>query len=151
MASLLKQHGRCYVQYYGGNREPKRKRVSLSTTRKTKARKRERRLTEAHHSGEFDAWRDDPKTFRSNDQEDLTLRAALSQFSDDKRDNGRAERAIENYERFIGRLIDEIGNQKIDTLSPSLLNEWIRDREVTDTTRHTRYQYVSAFLNHCAA
>lgn len=51
MASLLKQHGNYYVQYYDGNRDPKRKRVSLSTTRKTKARKRERRLTEAYHSG----------------------------------------------------------------------------------------------------
>ena len=45
--------------------------------------------------------------------------------------------------------MNEIGNHPLEALTPSLLNEWIRADDVTDTTRHSRYRYVSALLNHC--
>jgi integrase len=116
---------------------------------KRDAEKIERRLTEAYRSGEYDPWYDDPKTLKAKNRERLTLTSALDRFLDDKREQGRAERTIENYRGFIGRLIDEIGNHPLEALSPALLNEWIRAEDVTDTTRHSRYRYVNAFLNHC--
>lgn len=149
MASLLKKSGSFYLQFYDGNRSPKRVQVPLRVKTKRDAKRLERRLVSAYAEDKFDPWTDDPRTLKSQDHKPLKLSYALEPFIEDKAQEGRAERTLENYRGFIGRLIEAVGNKKLEALTPSLLNEWIRAEDVTDTTRHTRYRYVSAFLNHC--
>jgi integrase len=149
MASLIKQYRKYYLQFFDSDRNPNRKKVPLGVSAKSEAKKIERRLTAAYHAGEYDPWYDDPKTFRVKRREEFTMATAVPRFLQDKAREGRAERTLENYRGFIRRLIDTIGDHALDALTPTLLNEWIRDPEVTDTTRHSRYRYVHAFLNHC--
>lgn len=149
MASLIKQSGHYYLQFYDSNRRPKRKKVALGVSTKQDAEKIERRLSTAYANGEFDPWTDNPRTFKSKDRERLSLSAALERFLEDKSEEGLAQKTLETYQGRVGRLIETIGDENLEALTPSLLNQWIRADDVTDTTRHTRYRYVSAFLNHC--
>ena len=149
MASLIKQSGHYYLQFYDSNRRPKRKKVALGVKTKHDAEKVERRLTTAYANGKFDPWTDNPRTFQPENREHLPLSTALDRFLEDKAEEGLAEKTLDTYQGRVGRLIETIGDKQLETLTPSLLNDWIRAGDVTDTTRHTRYRYISAFLNHC--
>jgi hypothetical protein len=94
MATLVKQHGRYYLQFYDKHRSPQRKRVALKVTRKREAKKHQRRLEDAYRDQEFDPWTDDPFTFQKKDAVPETIEEATEAFLSAKKDAGRSENAI---------------------------------------------------------
>jgi hypothetical protein len=97
MSSLIKQHGRYYLQFYDKHRSPKRKRVPLKVTRKREAEKYKRRLERKYREQEFDPWTDDPFTLQKKDEKPKTLKEALTAFIKAKEAAGRSENTIRSY------------------------------------------------------
>ena len=149
MASLLKQNGNYYLQFYDAKRAPKRKKVPLGVSFKRDAMEIERRLLSAYALGEFDPWTDNPRTFRSKGETSYCLEEARDRFIAKKKKEGRTANTIRSYEGNIRRLVREIGNRPLDTLTAGLLDEYIRDEGVSDTTRNKRFRHITAFLNWC--
>lgn len=54
MASLIKQHGLYYLQFYNSKRRPTQKRISLRTRTKLTALKLKRKLEDEFATGAFD-------------------------------------------------------------------------------------------------
>lgn len=54
MATLVKQQGRFYLQFYDAERSPTRKKVPLKTTRKGPAQVKQRELEDAYVEGRYD-------------------------------------------------------------------------------------------------
>ena len=59
MASLVKQHGLYYLQFFSKNRRPQRKRVALKTKTKRVAQQVARKLEDEYALGTFDPWLED--------------------------------------------------------------------------------------------
>ena len=130
MASLFKQRGTYYLQFYDSDREPGRKKIPLKVTRKRDAEQAKHRLTAAYAEGRFDPWTDDPRTLRSNEEPTPDLRKAMSLFVQAKRKQGRTENTIRSYEGNFRRLLNTIGNHPLDLLTAELLNQYIRSEDV---------------------
>lgn len=77
MVILLHDSWNYYLQFYDGNKIPKRKRISLGTERKKVARKLQRKYEEAYAMGEYD-----PRSGRKLNAPDqhLSVRDALQRF-----------------------------------------------------------------------
>lgn len=56
MASLIKQHGWYYVQFYDRHRSPQRRQVALKTKTKRTAEQLKRNYEDQYASGDFDPW-----------------------------------------------------------------------------------------------
>lgn len=149
MASLFKQRGTYFLQFYDSNRTPKRKKVPLKVTRKRDAERAEKRLVAAYAEGRFDPWTDDPRTLRSNEEPTPELRRAMTLFIQEKEKQGRTENTIRSYEGNFRRLLDTIGNRPLDLLTAELLNQYIRAADVSSTTQHKRHRHISALLSWC--
>lgn len=111
MASLIKQHGRYYLQFYDRHRSPQRKRVALKVTRKREAKKHKQRLEEKYRDQEFDPWTDDPFTLRDKDAKPETIEEALAAFISTKEEAGRSENTIRSYRGIIRRLMERVEGQ----------------------------------------
>lgn len=151
MATLVQPNDRkqYYLQFYDGNRSPKRRRLPLGVTTKRDAETLQRKLEAAYAHGEFDPWRDDPRTLDRTDRMQYRVREALDLFIEAKRDAGRKRRTLKNYVSFIGRMIDRTGSNMLHHVTADVLDEWIYESTVSPSTRHTRYRYASAFFNWC--
>jgi integrase len=152
MATLIKQHGRYYLQFYDKHRSPKRKRVPLKVTRKREAKKHKRRLERKYREQEFDPWTDDPFTLQKKDEKPKTLKEALSAFLSAKEEAGRSENTIRSYRGIIRRLTEQVGEQSLlQSLSADEITTYVRDPEIAETTQHKRYRHIKAFLRWCLA
>jgi len=150
MSSLIKQHGRYYLQFYDKHRSPQRKRVPLKVTRKREAKKHKRRLEQKYREQEFDPWTDDPFTLRKKNQKPETIQEALSAFISTKETAGRSENTIRSYRGIIRRLMERVGEDSLlQNLSGEDLAAYIRDTNVAETTQHKRYRHIKAFLRWC--
>jgi hypothetical protein len=58
MAFLVEQNGYYYAQFYESSRSPRRKKVSLETTKKRPARPLLGRMEEGYATGDYDPWTD---------------------------------------------------------------------------------------------
>ena len=56
MATLVKQSGNYYLQFYDKNRSSKRKRIALRTGKKKIALKLQVRLEDLYALGKYDPW-----------------------------------------------------------------------------------------------
>ena len=149
MASLFKQRGSYYLQFYDPKRNPKRKKVPLQVTRKRDAEKIEQRLTSAYAERKFDPWTDDPRTFQTEDEESVRLRSAMERFVQSKKENGRSSNTIRSYEGNFRRLLRVVDNPFLDLITTDMLNEYICSEEISSTTQHKRFRHISAFLSWC--
>jgi integrase len=146
VASLLDRSGTYYAQFYDSDRSPTRKRFSLKTKRKQKARRKLTELEQAAEDGEFDPWTDDPFDYEDTSGP-LTTSQALEQFTAAKRKQGRAERTIESYEQVWGLFTGVVGEGcRLSELSVRDVEDFIHDRSVSESTRHNRWRHVRAVL-----
>lgn len=111
MASLFKRNGIYYTEFYDASRVPKSKRFSLKTRSKPEARKRLSDLERDSEKGIFDAWRDDPNNYKRNREVAGPIRIdeAVTEFLEDKRESGRSESTLRNYESFCMMLARRVG------------------------------------------
>jgi len=150
MSSLIKQHGKYYLQFYDKHRSPQRKRVALKVTRKREAEKHQRRLEDAYRDQEYDPWTDDPFTFQKQDKEPQTIEEAMEAFLSAKKEAGRSENTIRSYRGIIRRLTGRVGADRLlQSVSGADLSSYIRDEGIAKTTQHKRYRHLKAFLRWC--
>ena len=150
MASLLKQDGRYYLQFYNTHRSPKRKKVPLGTSRKRPAKRKQRELEDAYLHGEFDPWRDDPHHYKDEGIEDVSVREARERFLVRKREDGLRKSTLRTY-RAITRLFEEdvCAGSSLNHVSASEVRTFVRNPSVSKATRRKRYGHLRAFLRWC--
>lgn len=147
MASLLDRSTGYYCQFYDSDRTPSRKRFSLKTKRKRKARQKITELERAYEDGEFDPWTDDPFDYQDPSDGPLTVGHAIKEFAEEKERQGRADRTIESYEQVWGLFADAVGEEtKVSDLSTEQIEDFILDRSISESTRHNRWRHVRAVL-----
>lgn len=152
MASLFERNGTYYSQFYDANQTPKVRRFSLRTKRKKVARKRLVELERDWETGKFDPWIDDPQTYKqkATPKKSLNLSQALEEFLQAKREQGRSEKTLANYESFCGVLIELVGSQRpLRSLSKGDVQRYVHDTSVARASRRTRYRHVRAWLRWC--
>ena len=142
MASIRKKGkgGNYYARFYDSTRSPSRKEIPLRTTRKTVARKRVVELEEAYERGEFDPWTD------QRGPETLSLKEASDRFLDSK--SGLRPNTIEAYDYALKGL-REIAppGVMLQDVSPGLIQQYVMDAEVANSTQRHRYRHLRAFFN----
>jgi integrase len=148
MATLVKNHGRYYLQFYDADRRPARKRVALKTTDKREATKRQKRLESAYFEGRYDPWRDDPRTFLAKSEAPITVSETFERFIDARKAEGKSPNTIRTYES-VKRLFVEIANGAalLQSIGPSDIEAFVRDESVSANTRVSRYQNLHAVFN----
>jgi integrase len=147
MATLVKQHGRYYLQFYHGDRSPQNKRVALKTTRKRPAQAKQRELEDAYVEGRFDPWTDDPFTYEQQGVDPQTIGAALRRFIHRKRERGRSKHTIRTYQEVVGLFAGTVGDGRmLDAITADQLRDFIRDDAIADATQLKRYGHLRAFF-----
>lgn len=148
MASLLDRNGTWYCQFHDSDRTPSRKRFSLRTKQKRKARRKLTELEDAYEENrDFDPWAgDDPFDYESSDGPQ-TLAQAIDEFVAEKERQGRADRTIGSYEQVWGLFTNQVGEEtELSDLSARDVEDFIHDRSVSESTRHNRWRHVRAVL-----
>ena len=147
VASLIKNHDRWYLQFFESDRKPTRKRVPLRTRDKRLASKLRRSLEAAYLLGEFDPWRDDPRTLERSQDASQTVSEALATFLDAKAKSGRAPNTIRAYRDAVGLWASRIGEETpLHSIRAQDVEAFVHDHSVSATTRAFRHRHVRAFL-----
>ncbi|HYE58462.1 MAG TPA: tyrosine-type recombinase/integrase, partial [Rhodothermales bacterium] len=159
MATLVKQKGHFYLQFYDRARTPERKRVALKTSQKRTADALRRKLEHDHALGRFDPWRDDPFTYDrapSDARAPVTLRGAIVAFIEDRRAHGREPTTLRTYTTILTTFADEVEKRRpgsdgdergvLGSITASDVQAFVWSESVAPATRYTRYRHVKAFL-----
>ena len=144
MATLVEDGGRYYLQFYDGNKSPKRKKLALGTERKKVAKKLQRKHEDAYALGEYDPWTgrklNEPK-------EHLSVEQSLKLFLEAKEKAGLKQNTLDCYEGIISRI--GVSDMPVNSVGKKDLEEFVYDPEVASATRHKRFRHVRSFLNWC--
>lgn len=148
MASLVKQSGGYYAQFYHKDRTPARKKISLKTSRKSDAQRLLSKLEVDYHRGDFCPWTDDPLTYdREIAEEPLSLEEALARFVEEKEEEGYSHHTIKTYRKVIRRVMQEASPEKrVDQLTHKEINAYVRQEGVAQATKDRRFRH-SALLS----
>lgn len=162
MASLFKQGGLFYGQFYSILRTPQRKRVPLKTKRQDEARRRLASLEQRFRDGAFDPWRDDPWRRDGNGKQHT---AESDSVSSEKPPLLLGE-AVEDYLAACAHLrpvtvktyrdiLDPfcrcIGPQtELRELGPDDIRRWFDSTKAGDVTRVKYLNHLGYFLRHFA-
>ena len=150
MATLLKQDGNYYLQFFSTDRHPKRKKVALKTRRKRSAKRKQRELEDAFVEGIYDPWANDPFTYDEPDRENPTIQQALSRFLERKRKDGRARSTIRTYEEVVGIFSGSVGKDtSLEAITGKDLRAFVRDPALAKATQHKRYGHLRTFFRWC--
>lgn len=154
MASLFKRsNGTYYAKFYDSNRSPQRKRFSLRTSRQRTARRKLTELEDAFVEGKFDPWASDVRSDPFNyDQpvrrEEITLEDLIMRFSEEKIQQGRAERTIETYRAIWRRFSKRLTTDSfVRSLEAQDVTEFCHDQDVSPATRHKRWRHLKSIFN----
>ncbi len=152
MAAILERNGKYYAQFYDEARSPNRKRFSLKTTRKRKARRRTTKFESDYLEGKFDPWVDDPWSYDQEKYDPVGIQVAMDLFLKRKREANRTNNTIRTYREVIGLLIDEVGaSTLLGQISTGQLRDFVRDSSLAKATQRKRYGHLRTFLRWCTA
>lgn len=147
MATLVKNHGRYYVQFYLNDRTPSRKRVALKTTDKRQALKLQRRLENAFAENRFDPWVDDPRTLESKDVAPVSISQALDLFLAEREKEEKSPNTLRSYRNVVKLFMKSVGpNLPLGSLRTCDVETFVRDQAVSANTRANRFRHLRAFL-----
>ena len=147
MASMRKKKDHYYARFYDPNRSPKRKEISLRTTRKDVAKRRRRDMEDRFADGTFDPWNPG-----SGGPQHLSMEKAKERFLEAR--SHLREATLTEYrnliEQFIRRQsLTHLMLQDVDRKEHLL--PFVRDDDsVSVATLRKRYRHIKAFLNWCA-
>lgn len=144
MASLYQRSsGSYYANFY---LDGSRVRFSLKTKDKRKALKKLTELEEAQERGEFDPFTDDP--FAYDEQNDTpTVAGAIHRFTQEKEQQGRAERTVGTYRNVWSRFAERVGPETLlSEIDAATVHSFVHDDTVSDATCHKRWRHVRAVL-----
>lgn len=150
MAALIQRDGIYYAQFHDETRSPTRKRFSLKTKRKPKARRRLTDFEDAHLKGKFDPWTDDPWSYDEEEYDDVTVREAMSRFLDRKREDDRSENTLRTYREIVGLLVTDVGSSTLlERISSKQVRDFVRDSSLAMATQRKRYGHLRTFFRWC--
>ena len=146
MASLIKQNGWFYLQFYSSKRKPNRKRIPLKTRTKRKAKKLRRKLEDAYAEREYDPWIDEWREDKKGDSI-RTLSEALELYisvktKEDWRETTATNNGyiLRNFCRFCGQDLPVYG------LKGEKVNRYINRDKYAYETKKTHKKRIMAFL-----
>lgn len=149
MATLVKNHGWYYAQFYDGARKPKRKRVPLKTRTKREAKKILRQLEDEYASREYDPW----TGYNANQStipidENSTVDEALDYFIEKKSREDWRENTIVNNTYVLKAFARFVGDDKsVQALTSSKVNSYLNQDRFAYETKKTHKKRVMGFLN----
>lgn len=147
MATLVKNHGRYYLQFYLKDRSPARKRVALKTTEKRQALKLKRRLENAFTENRFDPWRDDPRTLERKDNPPVSIAEALDLFLAERKKEGRSPNTLRSYRNVTNLFMKSVGRTVlIRHVRTEEVEQFVRDKSISANTRANRFRHLRAFF-----
>ncbi|MFB6230430.1 MAG: tyrosine-type recombinase/integrase [Salinibacter sp.] len=146
MASIYERsNGTFYANFYT---DGQRARFSLKTKDKREALRKLAELEEAHESGAFDPFEDDPFDY-DDSNEDLTLSRAFEKYAEEKKREGMKGSSLRSYRCTWEALMEQVGEgARLDDMTVGQINDVIHDPSVAKSTRHKRYRHAKAILNH---
>ena len=143
MASMRKKKGHYYARFYDRRRSPKRKEISLRTTRKDVARRRLSEWERLYERGEFDPWKP-----VGRGPERLSVEDAAERFL--KARSHLRQRTLDTYRGVLRRWRETIPpGLLVADVNASHLRPYVHDDSITNASQRKRYRHVRAFLNWC--
>jgi integrase len=145
--NIRQKNGRYYARFHEKGRT--RKEVTLSTTRKSVARKKARRLEDAWARGDYDPWRGGWLV------EDRTLEAAGEAFLEEKRGDGLQPNTISVYHYVLEGLkqhsppaimVRDVTPQNVRSYVHAKKEEGGRKKSVSNATKRHRYDHLRTFF-----
>lgn len=149
MASLLKQNGRYYLQFYSSRRSPARKKIALKTTRKRPAQKKRRELEDAYAEGAFDPWIDDPYEYERGELDILPFPVATERFIKSKKDKGCTKSTIRTYEKLFQLFEKIVDDLPMDQITPSDAHDFVHRSELAPASCNTRFTHIRTLFRWC--
>jgi hypothetical protein len=128
MASLIKQDGLYYLQFFDSGRSPRRKRVPLKTRTRRIAERLKLQYEDAFAGGELDPWVVAGPEENERETGPIELQEAIDGFLLDK-SHLRPE-SIKKYRCYLmdfGRCASE---PLLERLSSAHVQRWLRSRDV---------------------
>ncbi|GEM_PF-2745578 len=146
MATLVKQSGRYYSQFFNHQRKPKRKRVALKTKTKRVAEQLHREFEDKYAQGEFDPW----TGYKKENEKKIELPNKLGELidlyiTDKSREDWRSQTA-RNTGYILRAFGKYIGSQK-DTRSilPNDFNRYLNQEKFAYETKRSHKSKLMAF------
>lgn len=144
MASLFKQDGYYYLQFYDAARRPQRKRIALRVRDKRTAERLRIDRESAQMRGEYDPWTDAPAGGEEPDRAPKTLSEGTALLLREKEAEGKSPNTLRSYRAVLNLLEGRVGDVPLDALSARDLLAFVRDDSVSATTNRNRYRHVRA-------
>lgn len=152
MASLVKQDGLFYAQFYSPDSQPQRKRVPLRTRTRRTAEQVKRQMEDAWATGDFDPWR--PKAAPAEmpattpDPAPDTVEAAAVAFYESR--SHRTLRTRQTYADIVGRFVGSLPQgSPVRGLTPAHVVRWLDSTDARDVARRTYTKHLSTFFRFC--
>ena len=150
MAALLERRGVYYAQFHDEARSPTRKRFSLKTERKRKARRRLINFEDDYLEDKFDPWIDDPWSYDEEDYQKVNVQKAMDRFIATKREADRSENTLRTYREVIGLLVTAVGSSTIlGRITSEQIHDFVWGSELAKATQRKRYGHLRTFLRWC--
>ena len=153
MASLLRQRGYFYAQFYDSSRRPQRKKIPLKTKEKRAARRLLGRMEDKCALGEYDPWTDGREHelfgWEPRPKQDLsTLGKAKAAFLDD-RAHLRPE-TLRTYDEVLRLFVSFLGEGfATERLRPRQLERWLASTDsLADATKRKYIKHVGYLIRY---
>lgn len=149
MASLRKHKGRYNARFYDKSRSPKRKEVSLGTTRKSVAEPKLRRLEEAYARGDYDPWKGGWLV------SDKVLADAADAFLESKKQAGLRPNTISVYHYVLeglkkhtppGIMVRDVAPEHVRSYVHAPKEEGGETEPVSNATKRHRHSHLRTFF-----
>lgn len=147
MASLVKQSGRYYSQFYSKYKSPNKKRVALKTKTKRVAERLHRELEDKFATGEFDPW----TGYEKDNEQKTELPAKIGDLidfyiADKSKEDWRSQTArntgfiLKAFARFVGLKRD------MRSVSTDEINTYLNQASFAYETKRSHKSKVMAFI-----
>jgi integrase len=144
MASLRKKSGHYYARFYDKNRSPKRKEISLRTTRKDVAEPRLRKWERAYAEGQFDPWNGGWLA------EHKSFTEAKDAFLELKMEEGRRPNTLSAYEYALEGLQEHVPpGINVRDITPDHIRPYVYEAKMSNATHCHRYGHLNVFFSWC--
>jgi integrase len=148
MASLIKQHGLYYVQFYNSKRRPKQKRVPLKTRTKQTALKIQRKLEDDFATGAFDPWLDETITIDGEElSKDSTIKQALDRYIKLKSKKDWRPNTARNAKYVLEDFVGRVGNDHpVGGVTEKHFNSFLNRSDIKYEMKRSHKKKLKTFL-----